>query len=99
MAENCLPFSSSESILDLCKALCRDIEAVEKTKMKRSAATYIMTHGVAEHVKSSLSMSLQKAMFSMNIDEATNNSGNKVVNVLVQYYCEDSKKIVSEVIN
>ena len=45
-----------------------------------------------------LSDSLSDRFVSLNIDEATNASGNKVLNVLAQYYCENRQKVTIDLI-
>ncbi|KAI8777450.1 hypothetical protein BgiBS90_021653 [Biomphalaria glabrata] len=98
LAEHCLPYSLSQPIIDLCKKLAQDTEALNITSMGRTAATYTMTYGIAEAMKKELSQSLQGNFFSLNIDEATNNAGNKCLNVLVQYYSDTKQQVCVELL-
>ncbi|KAK6959648.1 ATP-dependent 6-phosphofructokinase [Biomphalaria glabrata] len=95
LAEHCLPYSLSQPIIDLCKKLAQDTEALNITSIGRTSATYTMTYGIAEAMKKELLQSLQGNFFSLNIDEATNNAGNKCLNVLVQYYSDTKQQVIS----
>ncbi|KAK0042155.1 oxidoreductase YteT [Biomphalaria pfeifferi] len=99
LAEHCLPYSLSQPIIDLCKKLAQDTEALNITSMGRTAATYTMTYGIAEAMKKELSQCLQGNFFSLNIDKATNNAGNKCLNVLVRYYSDTKQQVCVELIS
>ena len=98
IAEHSLPYSIAPHLVALSKKLASDPDALHATKMGRTAATYVMTHGIAEEFKNALSDKLKSSFFSLNVDEATNNAGNKVLNVLVQYFDEDQQSTVVELL-
>ncbi|GBM00127.1 hypothetical protein AVEN_176375-1 [Araneus ventricosus] len=82
-AENSLPFSLAPKLVELCQTLAKDRPALSKLKMERTAAAYITGHGAAKTMREKLVAKLNKNYFSMNLDEATNNNGDKIINVLV----------------
>ena len=53
-----------------------------------------MSHGVGNYFQRELSLELSSKHFSLNVDEATNNAGNKIVNVMVQYWSDEQQKCV-----
>jgi len=93
MSEHCLPFSIAEDLLGLCQRLAQDKQALEKATLSATSATYITTHGVAKTFKEEVKGKIKGKYVSLNLDEATNNSYNKVLNVLVQYFDEEEGKI------
>ncbi|RUS68465.1 hypothetical protein EGW08_023773, partial [Elysia chlorotica] len=84
MAEHCLPFSLGPELLKLSQRLSEDTTALNSTTLSRQSATYITSHGVGKTIRDELGSKLQNCFFSLNIDEATNNAGNKFLNVIVQ---------------
>ena len=84
ITEHMLPYSLSGPLLELCKHFAKDPKALAITSMERVCATYTITHGIAHDVKDVLAKTLRDKTFSLNIDEATNNAGQQVLNVLVQ---------------
>ncbi|KAK7093163.1 hypothetical protein V1264_008806 [Littorina saxatilis] len=66
--------------------------------MCRKTATYTLTHGVSEALKAELFDTLKDKHFSLNIDEATNHADNKVVNVVVRYFCEKSGEVKTQLL-
>ena len=94
VSENCLPFSIGPKLVDYAKTLAKDKTALSKLSLSRTALTYTLTHGVAKSFQDKLSDALKGSFFSLNVDEATNNAMDKVVNVLVQYYDDSLGKVV-----
>ncbi|GBM22812.1 Protein ENL [Araneus ventricosus] len=92
VAENSLPFSPTAKLVELCQTLAKDRPSLSKLKMEMTAATYITGHGVAKTMREELVAKLYKNYFSMNVDEATNNSGDKIINVLVRVYDDEKEK-------
>lgn len=86
ISEHCLPFSIAEDLLNYAKRLSEDKVALDKATISRSSATYITTHGVAQSFKDELKVELKGKLISLNIDEATNNNNDKIINILVQYF-------------
>ncbi|KAK7484620.1 hypothetical protein BaRGS_00024146 [Batillaria attramentaria] len=88
LAEHCLPFSLAPALIDFAKKLAEDPKVLDSLSMNRSTAAYTLTHGVARGFKEELLKSLRTTFFSLNVDEATNNADNKVVNALVRFFDE-----------
>ena len=53
-----------------------------------------MPHGVARCYKDELKSKLKNRTISLNIDEATNNNNDKILNVLTQYYDDEMGRVV-----
>lgn len=77
----------------VCKKTTEDKQALDKITISKTSATYINSHGVAHAFKLEFKDQLKGKMFSQNVDKATNNNNDKILNVLVQYYDEDSGQI------
>lgn len=73
--------------------LAEDKNALKKLSVSNQLASYLNTHAVAPEFRQRLSKKLLKNMFSMNIDEATNVSMDKMLNVLVRCYDEELAKV------
>ncbi|KAK7478636.1 hypothetical protein BaRGS_00030099 [Batillaria attramentaria] len=84
LAEHCLPFSLAPALIDFAKKLAEDPKVLDSLSMNRSTAVYTLTHGVARGFKEELLKSLRTTFFSLNVDEATNNADNKVLDI---YFC------------
>ncbi|GBN85450.1 hypothetical protein AVEN_67196-1 [Araneus ventricosus] len=95
VAEISLLFSLMPKLVELCQILAKDRPALSKLKMERTAATYITGHGVAKTMREELVAKLNKNYFSMNVDEATNNNGDKIIHVLVRVYDDEKEKIIT----
>ena len=86
----------SRPLVDLCKKLAQDKNALCKLTVSNQHASYLNTHGLAPELKKRLCEKLKKATFSMNVDEATNHNMDKVLNVLVRFYDSDRGKVVTQ---
>lgn len=98
ISEHCLPFTLAPELLSLAQRLSKDTVALNSVTLSATSATYSTTHGVAQHIKESISEKLKTSFFSLNIDEATTAGGNKVMNVLVQFYDEEEKRCVVDLL-
>ncbi|KAL8567855.1 hypothetical protein ACOMHN_058977 [Nucella lapillus] len=98
LAEHCLPLSLAPDLIAFCQKLAADTQCLENLAMCRKTATYTMTHGVAADFRDNLCERLRKTHFSLNIDEATNNSNNKVVNVLVRYFNDEKGVVITQLL-
>ena len=98
LAENCLPFSLAPKLLALSQRLSRDITVLNSTTLSRQSATYTTCHGVGKTVRDELKSKLQNSFVSLNIDEATNNAGNKYLNVIVQYFDDSDEEIKTQLL-
>ena len=94
ISENCLPFSVGPKVIEFTQRLAKDKGALDKLSMSRTALTYTNTHGLAKAFRDDLSNDLAGNYFSINVDEATNNAMDKLINVIVQYYDNKQGKVV-----
>ena len=93
ISEHCLSFNIAEDLLNLAKRLSQDKQALDKATLSKTSATYITTHGVAEHFKQEMKQKVKEKYVSLNIDEATNNNNDKVLNIMIQYFDEETNKV------
>ena len=96
LAEHCLPFSIAPDIVKLVQRL--NNTAMQSTTMSRQNATYVTSHGVGEYLRKDLNTKLVGKFISLNVDEATNNAGNKFLNVIVQYYDDDGNTVRNQLL-
>lgn len=95
-AEHTLPFSLIPHLVSLGQCLAQDKQALQKLRFSRTSATYTTVYGVAEALKLEQGEKLRQSHFSLNLDEATNNAGDKIFNVIVQYFDTEQGKVVME---
>ena len=57
--------------------------------MNRTAASYKLKHGISVYVHKKVVECMKKYTFSINIDEYTYNTRQKVFNILISYYDVD----------
>jgi len=88
-AEHSLPFSMSQPIIDLAKELARDPTALNSLSMQRTTCSYKLVHGLAEVTRKRIVQDLRDKPFSINLDECTNNSNEKILSILVSYFDDE----------
>ena len=96
VCEHTLPFSMAEHLVAYAKRMAEEKNALQKLRMSRTSATYVITHGVAKSFKDDLKEKLKGKFFSLNVEEATNNSMDKIINILIQYFDEDTQRTAFE---
>ena len=99
ISEHCLPFTLADDLIKFAQRLSQDKVALDKTTMSKSSATYINTHGMAKSMKEDLKVKLKEKMFSLNVDEATNNNNDKILNVIVQYFDENDGQVAANLLD
>jgi hypothetical protein len=67
------------------KLLAKDPEVLNNITMEMTSASYKMKYGLARTMRQRTIEMMKMNKFSLNLDEATNVSGVKVVSVLVKY--------------
>ena len=95
IAENTLPYSLSPNLIRYAKRMSKDIKALEKVSMSRVNCMYTSTHGLAKSMQEELAKQLNGSYLSLNVDEATNNAGNKILNILARYHDTNINQIVT----
>ncbi|XP_060786598.1 uncharacterized protein LOC132892255 isoform X1 [Neoarius graeffei] len=78
------------------RAVSEDRSVLSRLSLSNAHASYLSTHGIAPHFKNVFSMKLQTKMFSLNADEATNANMDKMLNVLVRFFDEEMRKVVTQ---
>ena len=78
----------------LCEKLAIDKNVSAKLSVSNQHASYSNTHGLAPEFKKRLWEKLKQAPFSMNIDDATNLNTDKVLNVLVRFFDDDTGRVI-----
>ncbi|CAL4066119.1 unnamed protein product [Meganyctiphanes norvegica] len=66
------------------------------SSMGRTHASYKLTHGLAKSFHDKTLKNLKENYFSLNIDESGSTNNQKILTILVSYYCEEVKHIVIE---
>ena len=94
MAERDIPFNHSDDLIQLSQNMAKDIKVLNAMSMDRTTASYKLSFGLAKYFQDKLDKDLQKTFFSLNIDESTSNSNEKIVAVLVSYFSTDEKQVV-----
>lgn len=97
ISEHSLPFSLGPDLLNLCKRVSKE-HALNSATLSATSATYVTTHGVAEDVKKTIATNVKDQFISLNLDEATMDSGDKVLNILAQYFDPNLGKCVIDLI-
>lgn len=54
------------------------------------------THGIAPEFKKRLSDQLKGCMFSLNVDEATTQNMEKILNVMVRFFDDDAARVITQ---
>ena len=94
VSEKNLPISDVPDFIKLCKKIAENEASLKKLSMSLTGGTYNMTHGLAKGLKEELAQKLQKTFFfSFNVDEAANNTIDKIVKVMVQFYDEEQEMV------
>ena len=91
-----LPFSLAPDLVALSKFLAKDKSALSKLRFSQTSATYITTHGTAKCLKEDLISKLKGNFFSLNIDEATTNAMDKIINIFVRFYDDSQNMVVTD---
>ena len=79
------------------KNLSKDRPALQGVNMDHATATYKLREGLSVYQQCELIKKLKKSNFSINIDECTaTNSHKRVFSILVSFYDEILKKVVTE---
>ena len=83
ITENSLPPSVVPKLIEFSQFLSRDPKALSQLRMNRTAASYKLKHGLSVHIRKKVVDCMKKYSFSVNIDECTSNSSQKVFSILV----------------
>ncbi|KAK6167395.1 hypothetical protein SNE40_021431 [Patella caerulea] len=93
-SENSLSFSAVPAIINLAKALAADKKALDGLSMNRTTASYKTQFGIGKTFQDQLVTTLISTPFSFNMDESTSSNFQKVLTILVTYFCPQKKNQV-----
>lgn len=79
----------SQPLVHLCRELAEDKNALTRLSVSNQHVSYVNTHGIAPEFKKRLSEKLKNCMFSLNIDEASSQSMDSILHVLVRFFDYD----------
>lgn len=96
LAENNLPFSLADTMLDTFRNAAPDSKILAKASLQRTKATAIITNVLGKYEKQNLINLLLKTKFSILTDESTDISISKLNAIVVRFYCHETNKIVSK---
>lgn len=96
IAEHDLSFTVAQPLVALCKKVAEDGTALAQLSVSRQHASYLLTHGISPEFKKRLSEKLRSSMFSLNIDEATDKNMDRIMNILVRFYDEDTGSVKTQ---
>ena len=93
-AENSLSFSVVPRKIDLAKALASDRKALDSLHINRTTASYKTQFGIGKTFAEQLNSTLKCTPFSFNMDESTSSNFQKVLTILVSYFCPLKNQVV-----
>ena len=96
ICENNLPLNIAPKLIELCKEMSRDQNALSNLSMERPTAAYKIKYGLAvvDHVR--LVHLMKTTPFSLNIDESTSKGNKKrILNVLVNLFSHELGKCIT----
>lgn len=67
-----------------------------ETRCPVLSLSYVNTHGIAAEFKNCLSEKLKNGMFSLNIDEASSQSMDRILNVRVRFFDDDAIRVTTQ---
>ncbi len=96
IAEHDLSFTIAQPLVDLCKKVAVDKNVLTKLSVSNQHASYMNTHGIAPEFKKRLSDKLKGCIFSLNVDEATTQNMEKILNVMVRFFDDDAARVITQ---
>ena len=81
-AEKNLSFARAGEIIDITKELSKDCKALNRTQLSRTTVSYKIKFGLGRFIEEKLISNLQETCFSLNIDEATSDTLQKILTSL-----------------
>ena len=84
-AEKNLSFACTGEIIDITKELSKDWKALIQTQSSRTTALYKIKFGLGSYIEEKQISDLQVTYFSLNTDEATINTLQKILTAFVSF--------------
>lgn len=92
-AEHSLSFSLVPNIIELAKALANDGITLDSLSMTRTTASYLTRYGVGKTFEHYVVEMMKHTKFSLNMDKSTSNNFQRVLTILVSFYCPVMKQV------
>ncbi|GBP33760.1 Target of rapamycin complex subunit lst8 [Eumeta japonica] len=96
LVEHNLAFKTVDHLTELLKSIFPDSKIAQQITLKRTKATAIATAVIGETEKEVLAFKLKRSKFSAISDESTDISTQKSSCIVLRFYDENSKQIVSK---
>ena len=91
-AEKNFSFSRAGEMIDIAKELSKDRKALNRTQLSRTTASYKIKFGLCRYIEEKLISNLQEAYFSLNTDEATSDTLQKILTALVSSFLQGKER-------
>ncbi|XDV26551.1 hypothetical protein PO909_030216 [Leuciscus waleckii] len=88
IAEHSRPLTMAPVLVELSQGLAAD-KALSQIKLSHTAASYKMVDGMGHTFAEKTFSNLRGYPFSLNVDESTSSSNEKVLSMLVSYFSEE----------
>lgn len=77
------------------KTLLWDTLALNALDISRTTASYKLKYGLSKSIKYEQIIELKNSMFLLSADESTNKAFESILAILVCYFSDEQKKVVS----
>nr|XP_047145783.1 uncharacterized protein LOC124818745 isoform X2 [Hydra vulgaris] len=94
ICEHNLPISLTSHMIEYAKEMSKDHRVLKNLKMFRTTASYKLREGLGEAFHAELVFDMKIKMFSLNIDECFSAKNEKVLSILLAYFCDKTNKVV-----
>ena len=94
MCENYIPLSLTLYLIEYAKEMSIDARVLGSINMERTTASYKLREGLGLAYHNELVSELRLSKFSVNLVECFSAKNEKVLSILVAYYCETLKEVV-----
>jgi hypothetical protein len=94
LAEHTLPLSLAPHLIDYAKEMAKDATILNSLSMSRTSATYKLVDGLGYVTHKRIVQKMRTLPFSINVDECTSQSYQKVFSIMCSVYCEEMQESV-----
>ena len=92
--ENKISISKVLPLVKLAQFLSKDPKALSGLKQDRTSANYKLNEGLAHYNHKSLVTKLKGKLLSLNLDECTASSKEKIFSILVSFFDDDCRESI-----
>ncbi len=94
IAEYSMPLSMAPVLIEYAQEMSQDAKVLNNMSMSRTAASYKLKDGLQTVLQKRLVRDMKDNHFSINVDECTNSSNDKVFTILVSYFSSEVGEVV-----